>query len=159
MLDDAYLVVEAFDEPEGDFVFRFAIGGDTVPVAFNHLRKLLIRLKALPAELGFPVVEELTGPGLGVVGSELIKCLPKDVGSVQPLVGFEQQFQALLTFAGKIFPVCKQDVFLTLDELALITRDARVFRFADLMRASPRWRRTWNLSNKMAACDAWAWVE
>jgi len=61
-LDDADFVVEAFDEAEGDFVFRLAIGGDAVPMFFDHLGKLLVRGKTLPAKLSFPVVKKLPRP-------------------------------------------------------------------------------------------------
>jgi len=35
-LDDADLVVQAFDKAKGNFIFRFAVGGDPVPVSLDH---------------------------------------------------------------------------------------------------------------------------
>jgi len=47
---DADLVVEALDKAERDLVLRFAVGGNPVPMAVNHLGELLVRLEALPLE-------------------------------------------------------------------------------------------------------------
>jgi hypothetical protein len=57
-LDDADLVVEPFDEAERDLVLRFAVGGDTVPVAIDHVCELLVGLQSLPLERRAPVLEE-----------------------------------------------------------------------------------------------------
>ena len=65
-LKDANFVVEAFDEAEGDFVFRPAVGGDAVLMALDHSGELFIRLEALPAQLRFPVFKETTCPCLNV---------------------------------------------------------------------------------------------
>ncbi len=52
-------VVEAFDEAERGLVFRSAVGGDTVPVAIDHIGEALAGSKAaLPFEACSPVVEE-----------------------------------------------------------------------------------------------------
>jgi hypothetical protein len=47
-LDDQDLVVESFNEARRDFVLRFAIGGDSVPMTIDHISELLIRLQPLP---------------------------------------------------------------------------------------------------------------
>ena len=49
-LDDADLVVEALNEAERDFVFRLAVGGDTVPMPINHRGELLKRFEPLPLQ-------------------------------------------------------------------------------------------------------------
>jgi hypothetical protein len=47
-LDDADLVVEAFDEAERDLVLRLAVGGDAVPMSIDHLGEFLVGFQALP---------------------------------------------------------------------------------------------------------------
>ncbi len=54
-LDDADLVVQAFDEAQGDFIFGFAVGGNAVPVSLDQGGELLIGFQALPLELRAPV--------------------------------------------------------------------------------------------------------
>src|ERR1700686_3836743 len=61
-LEEANFVVEAFDEAEGDLVFRFAVGGDAVPVAINHFGEALVGFKALPFQAAPPVLEETPRP-------------------------------------------------------------------------------------------------
>ena len=36
-LEDADFIVEAFDKAERDLVFRFAIGGDAIPMAIDQV--------------------------------------------------------------------------------------------------------------------------
>src|SRR5512136_2174486 len=88
-LQDTDFVVEAFDKAEGDLVFRSAIGGDPVPMTFDHFGELFVRLEALPAQLSFPVVEEAACPCLRFVIPKLIERLSKDVSRVQTLVGLQ----------------------------------------------------------------------
>jgi hypothetical protein len=47
-LHDTNLVVQAFHEPKGHLVLGLAEGGDTVPVALDHIGELLIRFEPLP---------------------------------------------------------------------------------------------------------------
>src|SRR6267378_1152770 len=63
-LDDADFVVEPFDEAQRDFVLRFAVGGDSIPMAINHVGELLVGLQSLPLERGAPVLEENAAPSL-----------------------------------------------------------------------------------------------
>src|ERR1700730_14336645 len=88
-LDDADLVVEPFDEAERDLVLRFAVGGDTVPVAIDHVCELLVGLQSLPLERRAPVLEEAPRPALVLVAPEA-EGLLEQVGGVQPLVGSQQ---------------------------------------------------------------------
>lgn len=99
----------------------------------NHVGKLLVRFKPLPAQLGFPVVEELARPGFRVVGPELIEGFPQDVSGVQPLIGIEEKLEAVFALAGQVLGVREQDVFLTLDEGALVTCNAGIFCLADFI--------------------------
>src|SRR5215470_4830471 len=57
-LNDADLVVEPLNESKRDFVLRFAIGGDAVPMAIDHVGELLVGLQSLPLERRPPVVKE-----------------------------------------------------------------------------------------------------
>ena len=97
-LNDANFVVEAFDEAEGDFVARVAVGGDAVPVSLNHLGKRLVGLQALPTKLRLPIVKKLSRPGFGSIRPKLIERLAQNVRRVQPLVGRQEQPQTLLAF-------------------------------------------------------------
>ena len=52
-LDDADLVVDAFDEPQGHFVLLMAIGRDAVPMCLDHPGELLVWLESLPPQSDF----------------------------------------------------------------------------------------------------------
>jgi hypothetical protein len=56
-LDDPDLVVQTLDEPEGDLVLGFTVGGNTIPMSINHSGKCLVRLQPLPLEARAPVPE------------------------------------------------------------------------------------------------------
>ena len=92
-LEDADFVVEAFDEAKRDFVFRFAVGGDAVPVAIDHVGEALVGPEALPFEAGSPVVEEAPRPTLAPVVPELAEGLLEDIGGVEAPVGGEQNLE------------------------------------------------------------------
>jgi hypothetical protein len=70
-LEDPDLVVEPLDEAERDLVLRFAVGGDAISVAIDHVGEALVGLGPLPAEAGAPVVEEAASPALTPVVPEL----------------------------------------------------------------------------------------
>ena len=74
-LEDADFIVEAFDETERDFVLRFAVGGDAVPVAIDHVGEALVGFEALPFEAGAPVVEEALRRAFVLVALELAEAL------------------------------------------------------------------------------------
>jgi hypothetical protein len=86
-LNDTDFIVEALGEAESGFVFGLEVSIITIPVPLDPVSNLFVWLRALPAKLGFPVVEDFTGPGFDSVGPEPIEGLPQDVGSIQPLVG------------------------------------------------------------------------
>jgi hypothetical protein len=60
---------------------------------------------------------------------------------------------------GKIVAVRQQRVFLALDDTRSLPRKRAYSLFLTWSKASPRWRITWNLSNRMLACAAWLRVE
>src|SRR5208282_817641 len=86
----------AFDEAERDLVFGFAVGGDAVPVAIDHVGEALVGSEALPFEAGAPVVEEAPRPALAPVVPELAEGLLEDVGGVETLVGCQQERERAL---------------------------------------------------------------
>src|SRR4030081_1134219 len=90
-LDYTYLVVEALNETERDFVLRPAVGRNAIPMAVDHLGELLIWLEPLPLEAGAPVLEEASRPALALIAPKLAKTLLEDIGRVEPLVGRQQQ--------------------------------------------------------------------
>ena len=104
-MDDADLVVQPFDEPEGYLVFPLTVGRDTVPMGIDHFGKLLVRLQPLPLELIAPVIEELPGPGFLVIVPKLSKGLLEHVRSVQPLVSGEQDLEILPSATPQVFAV------------------------------------------------------
>src|SRR5271157_5815875 len=102
-LEDADFIVEAFDEAERDLVFRFAVGGDAVPMAIDQVGEALVGPEALPFEAGPPVLEETPRPTLAPVIPELAECLLEDVGRVEALVGGEQNFERAFALQGEVF--------------------------------------------------------
>jgi len=70
-LDDADFVVEPLDEAQRDFVLRFAVGGDAIPMTVNHVGELFVGLQSLPLERCAPVFEEAPRPALVLVAPEL----------------------------------------------------------------------------------------
>src|ERR1019366_1298010 len=129
-LDDADLVVQAFDEAEGDFVLRLAVCGDAVPVSLDHVGEVFVGLESLPLQLRAPVVEELACPGLAVVIPQLGKGLLEHIGGVQALVGSQQEPQILPGRTGEVLWMGQQGVLLALDEVALVTFKTRVLGLA-----------------------------
>src|ERR1700730_9915963 len=101
-LDNTDLVVQAFHEAKGDLVLRFAVGGDTVPVALNHRGELLEGLQTLPLQLRTPALEEFPRPSLGVVVPQLTERFLEHIRGVQALVGPEQKLEVLARRAFEI---------------------------------------------------------
>ncbi len=132
-LDDAYLIVQAFDEAESDLVLGLAVSRDAVPVPLDPLGELLVRLQAPPLEACPPVIEELTRPGFAVVVPELAEGFFEQVGGIQPLVGREQELEVLAGRAGEVLRMRQERVFLPLDEAPLLAFDAGVLGLADLV--------------------------
>ena len=82
-MDDANLVVQPFDEAQRDLVLRLAIGGDSIPMALDHLGELLVGRKALPLQACAPGLEESPRPSLALVAPELPEGLLEQVGVTQ----------------------------------------------------------------------------
>ena len=87
-MEDADLVVEAFDESDGDLVVGVAVGFDAVRVGLDHRGKLLEGLEALPFECIAPVFEEVAGP---YGSAELAERLLEEICGVESLVDLEEQ--------------------------------------------------------------------
>src|SRR5271170_6987955 len=115
-LDDADLVVQALDEPEGDLVVGMTVGGNSIPMPVDQLGELLVRLQTLPFQLAAPVLEELTSPGFAGVVPQLCEGLLEQVSGVQALVGRQQQLEVLSSVTGEILRMRQQCVLLPLDE-------------------------------------------
>jgi hypothetical protein len=118
-LDDPDLIVEALDEAEGDFIFRLAIGGNSIPVSLNHLGELLVRLEPLPLQLFAPALEELPRPGFAVVVPQLTEGLLEQIRGIEAFVGAEQQLEGLARRAFEILGMREQRILLTLRDIFL----------------------------------------
>ena len=132
-LDDADLVVQSLDEAERDLVLGFAVGGDSIPMAINHIGELLVGRQALPLEARAPVLEETPRPAFALVVPELAEGLLEQVGGVQALVGRKQGLERFPAVSAQVLPVRQQGVFLTLDVAALLAGQPGVFALADLV--------------------------
>ena len=132
-LQDADLVVESFDQAEADLVVRITVGGDAVPMAFYHARKLAVRFQPLPLEGVLPALEEGPRTPLGAVIPELPEGLLEQVGGVEPLVGGEQLLEGVPSIQGEVFAVGEQHIAVALDEAAVLTRQAPIFASAHLV--------------------------
>jgi len=92
-LKDTDFVVEAFHEAGRNLVFGFAVGGDAVSVAVDHVGEALVGPEALPFEAGAPVVEAASGPSLAPVVPELAEGLLEDIRRVEAHVGGKQDLE------------------------------------------------------------------
>lgn len=70
-MQNADFVVDSFDKTKADLVIRMTVGGNALPMGFNQLSKLPVRLQALPLQAVFPTLEEGTGAMFGTVVPEL----------------------------------------------------------------------------------------
>src|SRR5208282_2079167 len=131
-LEDADLVVEAFDKAERDLVLRLAVGGDAVPMTVDHLGELLVGLEPLPFQAGAPVLEEAPRPSLPLVVPELSEGFLQNIGRVQPLVRGQQQLERSLALQAEVLVAREQRVFLPLDEAPVRAAEPRVPGLADL---------------------------
>ena len=99
----------------------------------DHRGELLEGLQPLPLEGLPPVVEETPCPAGRVVVPQLLERFLQKVGRVQPLVGVEQQLQALPSREGEVSPARQEGVLLALDEPAFRPGESGVFALADLV--------------------------
>lgn len=104
-LDDTDLVVQAFDEPERDFVLGLTIRGDPIPVTVNHFSELLQGFESLPAQLTAPVIKELACPSGAVIVPELAEGLFQHLGGVEALIGRQEFLQSLARRKGQVLPM------------------------------------------------------
>ncbi len=130
-LDEADLVVDALDEAKADLVIHFAVGDDAVPMPLNQGGELFQGLQALPSQLSFPVVEELSGPRWMLIGPEVAEGFFEEVSLEEPLVGIEEGSQRFAAFRSEMIPVGEQGVALALDEAAVFFAQAEVFLSAN----------------------------
>src|ERR1700751_757131 len=107
------------------------IGGDAVPMAFDHGRKLLVRLEPLPLQARSPVLEEASCPGFALVVPKLAEALLEQIGGVEPLVGGEHGLQCFLAVEREVLPPREQGVFLALDIASVAARKPRIFALSD----------------------------
>src|SRR5262249_1976153 len=132
-LNDTNLVIESFDEAQGDFVFGSAVGSNAVPMVLDHLRKFLIGYKPLPFERCLPVLKEAPRPAFTLVAPELAKGLLKQVGGIESLVGIEQGLKRLAAFKGKVVPARQERIFLSLDEAPIFAHQPPGLVFSNLI--------------------------
>jgi len=112
-------------------VVRVAVTDDPVPVALDHVGELLEGFKPLPAQLGFPVLEESLGPERVPVIPELPEGLLEQIRPVESFVGLQQRAQGPSALGIQIGFVGQQRIALALDELALFVIDALVLAASD----------------------------
>src|SRR5450755_2953748 len=132
-LDDADLVIQALHEAEGDLVLWPAVGGDPVPMSFDHRGEFLIRLESLPLQTRSPVLEESPCPALAFVVPELTEGLPEEVRGVQALVGRQDLLERLAALERKVLATRKQRVLLALDVASILAAESAVLGLAHLI--------------------------
>ena len=108
-------VVDAFDQSKTDFVLWMTIGGNAIPMGFNQLGKLPIRLQSLPFQAVFPTLEKGTCATLGAVVSELSEGFLEKVGCIQTPVGLERFFQSPPSIQTQVLVSREQCITLALD--------------------------------------------
>ncbi len=96
------LVVDPLDQSKTDFVLRMTIGGNAIPMGFNQLGELPIRLQSLPFQVVFPTLEEGPRAAFGAVVPELSEAFLEDVGGVQAPVGLQQFLQRSLPIQTQV---------------------------------------------------------
>jgi hypothetical protein len=81
-LNDPNLVIQTFYKTQRDFILRVDKGGDPIPMAFDHLCKLLIWLEPLPLQGRSPVIEEFSSPALFLILPKLAEEFLQETGVV-----------------------------------------------------------------------------
>src|SRR5215475_12948094 len=130
-LNDTNLVIESFDEAQGDFVFGSAVGSNSVPMVLDHLRKFLIGSKPLPFERCLPVLKEAPRPAFALVAPQLTKGLLKQVGGIESLVDTKQGLERVAAFKGKVLPARQKRVLLPLDEASVFAHKPPILAFSN----------------------------
>ena len=104
-LDHTNLVVQAFHKTKGYLVLGLTIRCDTIPVIRDHQGKLFVGSQTLPLQRIAPVLEEPSGPALGLVVPKLSKRFLEHVSGIEPAVGLKQQPQAVTSVGAEVFSV------------------------------------------------------
>src|SRR5262249_20477952 len=108
-------------------------GGNPVPMALDHLSKLLVGLQALPLQGSAPVRKEAARPAFPLVVPQLAERLLEHISGGQPLVGPEQCLKSATTIAGRILPARQQGILLPLDEVTILPAQAGILALAHLV--------------------------
>lgn len=137
-MKDAALFVQSFDKSWRDFLLWSAVGSEPVPVPLDHCVEAPVRREALPFELGAPVAEGLARPGLAEVVPQMSEGLFQYVGSVEPLVGGEQQLEVLASWTLEVLQVGEQRALLPLDKRSGIAIETSVPVHTDLVERLPK---------------------
>ena len=138
-LDDTNLIVESFHESERDFVLWPAVGGDSIPVPFDHCSEFLVGFEALPLQACPPVLEEAPCPALALVLPELTDGprpatgLPEQVRRIQSLVRREHLLERLSALQREVLATREQRVLLALDVAAVLAAESAVLGLAHLV--------------------------
>ena len=100
------------------------IGGNAIPMGFNQLGKLSIRLQSLPFQAVLPSFKEGAGTALGSVIPELAEGFLEEVGGVQTPVGLEQFFQGSSAIQTQVLASREQGISLALDVTPVLAAEA-----------------------------------
>ena len=123
------LIIQALDKTKGNFIFRLAECGNTIPMGLNHLGKLLIRFETLPLQSRTPVFKKPPRPALFLVIPKLAKRFLKKISCVQPLISLQQFLQGRLPIQSKVLPMGKQRILLPLNKLPFFARKPGILAF------------------------------
>ena len=129
------LVIDPFNKSETDFVFGMTIGGDPIPVGFNHCSELPVRLQSLPLQAVLPALEEGAGTPFGPVVPQLAESFLEQIGRVQTPVGLEQLFQGPSAVQTQVLAPRQQRITLALDVAAVLAAEPLVFPAPDLVQS------------------------
>ena len=114
---------------------------------------------ALPFKGRLPVLEKTPRPGLAPVVPQLPEGFLEQIGDVEPAVGLEQLVKGAAAVEVRLSRCDSSVYFWPLMTLRSLPRSRTYSLFLTWSKASPRWRITWNLSNRMLACAACLRVE
>ena len=134
-LNHTNLVVQSFHEAKRDLVLWLAVGGDAIPVPFDHRREFRVGFEALPLQARPPILEEARGPTLALVVPELTEGLPEQIRRIQSLVRRQHLLERLPALQREILAPRQPRVFLALDVAAILAAEPAVLGLALLRRA------------------------
>lgn len=108
--DIARFQVGRFYKSQGGFFVT--VGQDTIQMVFDHMGKLMIRLKSAPLELLHPVAKEFSGPCPGRVGPEVIERFLEQMGLKKPAVEAQQHIERFPSLTTHMSPSGQENEFL-----------------------------------------------